>query len=185
MTACSTITAFNSLRDGTVYAQSVTELIGTDHNPGILNAIYAPKVFVLTPFATDWDRRNCGISTTLRYQKHAEELAQNIAGIVPGSGGNGVILGYTRTSWRASSQEPGIAGRANLEIDPYYTRLTTPYDSKSSGLQIGCWRLWVLGQLSTYQDFWLPDITAPGTLSDEILANETVGYASQYKSYLL
>ncbi|KXG49973.1 uncharacterized protein PGRI_059410 [Penicillium griseofulvum] len=169
-----TITAFNSLRDGTIYAQSVTDLIGTDHNPGILNAIYAPKVFVLTPFTTDWDRRNCGISTTLRYQKRAEELAQKIAGIVPGSGGNGIILGYTRTSRQASSQEPGIAGRAILEIDPVYTRITTPYDPKSAGLQIGRWRLWVEDQLITYQDFWLPDITAPGTLPDGTLANETL-----------
>ncbi|KAJ6132371.1 hypothetical protein N7471_007586 [Penicillium samsonianum] len=160
-----TINAFNSLRDGTVYAQSVTDLIGTDQNPGVLNAIYAPKIFVLTPFATDWDRRNFGISTTLRYQTRAQELAQKVASIVPGAGGNGIILGYTRTSRQASSQEPGIAGRAILEIDPSYTRLTTPYDSKSTGLQIGRWRLWVEDQLITYQDFWLPRITAPGGTS--------------------
>ncbi|CAI7599143.1 unnamed protein product [Penicillium viridicatum] len=156
------ITAFNSLRDGTVYAQSVTGLIGTNQNPGVLNAIYAPKVFVLTPFATEWDRRNFGIFTTLRYQTRAQELAQKIASIVPGSGGNGVTLGYTRTSRQASSQEPGIAGRAILEIDPSYTWLTTPYDSKSIGLQIGRWHLWVEDQLITYQDFWLPHVTAPG-----------------------
>lgn len=162
------ITAFNSLRDGTVYAQSITGLIGTDQNPGVLNAIYAPKVFVLTPFTTDWDRRNFGISTTLRYQTRVQQLAQKIASIVPGSGGNGIILGYTRTSRQASSQEPGIAGRAILEIDPFYTWLTTPYDSKSMGLQIGCWRLWVEDQLITYQYFWLPHITAPGTFRQDI-----------------
>ncbi|OQE01384.1 hypothetical protein PENSOL_c004G09843 [Penicillium solitum] len=156
------ITAFDSLRDGTVYAQSVTSLIGTDQSPGVLNAIYAPKVFVLTPFATDWDRRNFGISTTLRYQTRAQELAQKIASIVPGSGGNGITLGYKRTSQQESSQEPGIAGRAILEIDPSYTWLTTPYDSKSMGLQIGRWHLWVEDQLIIYQDFWLPHITAPG-----------------------
>ncbi|KAK4869626.1 hypothetical protein LT330_006008 [Penicillium expansum] len=157
-----TINAFNSLRDGTVYAQSVTGLIGTDQNPGVLNAIYAPKVFVLTPFTTDWDRRKFGISTTLRYQARAQELAQKIANIVLGSGGEGIILGYTRTSRQASSQEPGIAGRAILEIDPSYTWLTTPYDLKSAGLQIGRWCLWVEDQLITYQDFWLPHITASG-----------------------
>jgi hypothetical protein len=168
-----TINAFNSLRDGTEYAQSVTGLIGTDQNPGVLNAIYAPKVFVLTPFATDWDRQNFGISTTLRYQTRVQELAQKIANIVPGSGGNGVILGYTRTSRQASSQEPGIAGRAILEIDPSYARLTTPYNSKSTGLQIGRWRLWVEDQLITYQDFWLPHITLPWALIDETLGNTT------------
>ncbi|KGO73506.1 hypothetical protein PITC_044250 [Penicillium italicum] len=160
-----TITAFNSLRDGTMYAQSVSSLIGTHQNPGVLNSIYAPKVFILTPFTTDWDRRKFGISTTLRYQMRAEELAQKIATIVPGSGGKGTILGYTRTSRQASSQEPGIAGRAILEIDPSYTWLTTAYDSKSAGLQIGRWRLWVEDQLITYQDFWLPHITAPGGFS--------------------
>ncbi|KAJ5360374.1 hypothetical protein N7517_009565 [Penicillium concentricum] len=169
-----TITAFNSLRDGTIFAQIVTDLIGTDHSPGVLNAIYAPKVFVLTPFTTDWDRRNFGISTTFRYQTRAEELVQKIANVVPGSGGNGIILGYTRTSRQVSSQEPGIAGRAILEIDPFYTWLTTPYDSKTAGLQIGRWRLWVEDQLITYQDFWLPCVTAPGVLPDEALANETL-----------
>ncbi|OQE12050.1 hypothetical protein PENVUL_c001G08669 [Penicillium vulpinum] len=156
-----TINAFNSLRDGTIHAQSVTDLIGTDQNPGVLNAIYAPKVFVLTPFTTDWDRQYFSISTILRYQTRVQELAQKIANIVPGSGGNGIILGYTRTSRQASSQERGIAGRAILEIDPFYTWLTTPYDSKSSGLQIGRWRLWVEDHLITYQDFWLPNLTAP------------------------
>ena len=155
-----TINAFNSLRDGTEYAQSVTGLIGTDQNPGVLNAIYAPKVFVLTPFTTDWDRQNFGISTTLRYQRRVQELAQKITSIVPGSGGTGIVLGYTRTTRQASSQEPGIAGRAILEIDPSYARLTTPYDPKSTGLQIGRWRLWVEDQLITYQDFWLPHIEA-------------------------
>ncbi|KAJ5836581.1 hypothetical protein N7447_002607 [Penicillium robsamsonii] len=168
-----TITAFNSLRNGTVYAQSVIDLIGTDHSPGVLNAIYAPKVFVLTPFTTDWDRRNFGISTTLRYQARAEKLAQKITDIVPGSGGNGIILGYTRTSRQASSQEPGIAGRAILEIDPFYTWLTTPYDTKTAGLQISRWCLWVEDQLITYQDFWLPCLTAPEVLLDETLTNKT------------
>ena len=128
-----TMNAFNSLRDGTLYAQCMTGLIGTDNNPGVLNAIYAPKVFVLTPFSTDWDRQHFGISTKPRYQKRAQELAQKIANIVPGSGRNGIILGYTRTSRQASSQEPGIAGRAILEIDPSYTRLTTIHDLTSYG----------------------------------------------------
>ncbi|EKV12400.1 hypothetical protein PDIG_32790 [Penicillium digitatum PHI26] len=167
-----TITAFNSLRDGTIFAKSVASLIGTDQSPGVLNAIYAPKVFVLTPFTTDWDRRNFGIFTMLRYQMRAQELAQKIANIVPGSGGKGIILGYTRTSQQASNQEPGIAGRAIFEIDPYYKWLTTPYDSKSAGLQIGRWNLWVESKLITYQDFWLPQITAPMALPDEILGTE-------------
>ncbi|KAI3113412.1 hypothetical protein CBS147333_2850 [Penicillium roqueforti] len=169
-----TMNASKSLRDGTLYAQSITALIGTDHNPGVLNAIYAPKVFVLTPFTTDWDRQYFGISTKFRYQKRAQELAQKIANIVPGSGGNGIILGYTRTSRQASSQEQGIAGRAILEIDPSYTRLTSIHDSSSAGLQIGRWRLWVEDQLITYQDFWLPHITAPRDTSRYAIGQETL-----------
>ncbi|KAJ5512584.1 hypothetical protein N7463_002136 [Penicillium fimorum] len=110
----------------------------------------------------------------LLYQARAEELVQKIANVVPGSGGDDIILGYTRMSWQASSQEPGIAGRAILEIDPFYTWLTTPYDPKTAGLQVGRWRLWVEDQLNTYQDFWLPCTTAPEALPDETLANKTL-----------
>ncbi|KAJ5794844.1 hypothetical protein N7457_001443 [Penicillium paradoxum] len=157
-----TMNTFNALRDGTIYVQSVAALIGTDQNPGVLNAIYAPKVFVFTPFTTEWDRLNFGISTTLRYQSRAEALAQKIAGIIPGSGGNGITVGYTRTSPQSSSQEAGIAGRVILEVEPFQTWFTAPRDSNSAGLQIGRWRLWVEDQLITYQDFWLPHNTAPG-----------------------
>lgn len=150
---------FNSLRDGTTYAQSVTALIGTDQNPGVLNALYAPKIFVLTPFTTHWDWQKFGISTPLRYQSRAEDLAQKLADILPGSGGNAITVGYKRTSWQASSQEPGIAGRAILEVDPFQMWLTTPWDLSSAGLQVGRWRLWVEDQLITYQDFWLPQTT--------------------------
>ncbi|KAJ6002069.1 hypothetical protein N7522_007296 [Penicillium canescens] len=141
-------TAFNALRDGTAFAQSVTDLIGTDQTPGVLNAIYAPKVFVLTPYTTDFDRQMFGISTTLRYQDRANDLAQRLANAIPGSGGEGIVMGYTRTSQQASTQEPGVAGRAILEVDPFQTWLTTPSDPTSAGLQVGRWRLWLLQELS-------------------------------------
>ncbi|GAB7354242.1 hypothetical protein MBLNU459_g4779t1 [Dothideomycetes sp. NU459] len=73
-----TASSFDALRDGNVYAQSITALIGTDLNPGVLHAIYAPKVFVLTPFTTDLDRLNHGITTELIYDSRAKKLAQQL-----------------------------------------------------------------------------------------------------------
>jgi hypothetical protein len=61
-----TTNTFNALRDGTAYAQSITALVGTDDAPGVLNAIYAPKVFVLTPRTSDADRNIWGITTQFR-----------------------------------------------------------------------------------------------------------------------
>ncbi|KAI9837744.1 MAG: hypothetical protein M1819_006678 [Sarea resinae] len=177
-----TTKAFNSLRDGTANALSITSLIGTDAQPGVLNAIYSPKVFVLTPRTTDFDRNNFQITTTLRYQARAQDLANKIAGILPGSGGTGFTLGYTRTSAQASTQNPGTAGRAILEVDPFQSWLTTTasgVDPTSPGLQIGRWRLWVEDQLITYQDFWLPHTTPPtGTIQQR-----DVGYANPCSGY--
>ncbi|OQD80182.1 hypothetical protein PENANT_c038G10160 [Penicillium antarcticum] len=172
-------TAFNSLRDGTASAQSVTDLIGSDQSPGVLNAIYAPKVFVLTPYTTDFDRQMFGISTRLRYQDRANDLAQRLANVIPGSGGQGIVMGYTRTSQQASTQEPGVAGRAILEVDPFQTWLTTPNDPGSAGLQVGRWRLWVEDQLITYQDFWLPHAAAPAGSFQK----RDGGYANPCSSY--
>ena len=157
-----TTKAFNALRDGTANAQSILALVGTDQAPGPLNAIYSPKVFVLTPFTSDLDRQLYSITTTLRYQARAQQLAQQIAQIVPGSGGTGSTLGYTRTDQYLSTQNPGIAGRAILEVDPFQYWLTTPNAPNSAGLQVGRWRLWVEDQLITYQDFWRPNTTPPG-----------------------
>ena len=175
-----TTKAFNALRDGTANAQSITALVGTGQAPGPLNAIYSPKVFVLTPYTTEFDRQTLGITTKLRYQTRAEQLAQQIAQIVPGSGGTGISLGYTRTSQQLSTQNPGIAGRAILEVDPFQRWLTTPHAPDSAGLRIGRWRLWVEDQLITYQDFWQPNTTPPGSIQgrDIAYANPCASLAS-------
>ncbi|KAJ5146011.1 uncharacterized protein N7515_000575 [Penicillium bovifimosum] len=146
----------DALRDGTEYTQSVASLIGTDQNPGVLNAIYAPKVFVLTPFATDLDKQWPGIATQLRYQHRAKELARMIAEIIPGSGGDGITVGYTRTGLAESSKQPGVAGRTIVEVQPFHMWLVPPGHCPFAGLQIGRWRLWVEDKLITYQDFWCP-----------------------------
>ena len=171
--------AFNALRDGTVDAVSVIALIGTDQNPGPLNAIYAPNVFVLTPFTTDFDRDVFGITTKLRYQTRAEQLAQNLAGILPGSGAAGYILGYTRTNVSESTKNSGIVGRAILEVDAFQTWLTTPYAPSDLGLQVGRWRLWVEDQLIGFQDFWVPHVT----LAADTMQQRDIGYANPCSSH--
>lgn len=166
--------AFIALRDGTANAESITTLVGTEQAPGPLNAIYHPVVFVLTPYASEEDRQVFGITTTLRYQTRAQQLAQQIVQIVPGSGGTGFTLGYTRTNVQLSTQSPGIAGRAILEVDPFqYWYTTADTDANSPGLQFGRWRLWVEDQLITSQDFWIPNTTPPGGIQ-----GRDVGYAN-------
>ncbi|CEJ55085.1 hypothetical protein PMG11_01362 [Penicillium brasilianum] len=162
--------AFEQLRDGTSTAQSITALVGTDENPGVLHAIYAPKVFVLTPKTSDWDRDVLKVTTTLRYDSRARQLGQWIASVVPGSGGSAMTLGYQRTSRQDSTAEGGTAGRAILEVDPFQYWLTTPDVVDSPGLQVGQWRLWVEDQLITTQDFWTPR-TIP-------LTKREIGYAN-------
>lgn len=157
-----TVNAFNALRDGTATAQSITALVGSDQDPGPLNAIYVPKVFVLTPFTTDDDRTLLSVTTTLRYPERAEWLAQQVAKIIPGSD-IGAVMGYTRTGRQVSTREPGTAGRAILEVDPLqYVYIAENSPPGAKGLQVGAWRLWVEDQLITYQEFWLPHAATPG-----------------------
>ncbi len=168
--------AFNALRDGTATTQSISALVGTDQAPGPLNAIYSPKVFVLTPYTTELDRQFYGITTDLRYETRARQLAQQIARIIFGSGGTDSTstLGYTRTSAQLSTQPRGTAGRAILEVDPFqYWLTTTKTVADSPGLQVARWRLWVEDQLINSQDFWHPLNTPPGGIQ-----GRDVGYAN-------
>ena len=149
-----TTKAFNSLRYGTQYAQSITDLIGTNQVPGPLNAIYLPKVFVLTPFTTQWDRDNFAITTTYRYQARAQQLAQQVGQILPGS--ENFVLGYTRTSSQESTAFMGTAGRAILEFDPFERTYLSASAPNLPPMRFGRWRLWVETQMIVYQDVWLP-----------------------------
>ncbi|KAJ4265326.1 hypothetical protein NW762_004611 [Fusarium torreyae] len=151
--------AFEALRDGTPFAQSVTGLIGTDGNPGPLNAIYSPKVFVLTPLTGPNDPT--GVTTRLRYQDRAQDLANNLASVLPGSGGEGYLLGYTRTNRELSLADPGYWGRAIFEVDMLQKVLVSRDDPNGNGLAVARWRLWVEDQLITVQDFWIPDVPNP------------------------
>ena len=154
-----TINTFIALRDGTPTAQSITDLVGTDQFPGVLHARYKPQVFVVTPLTSDFDRFKYGITTQFRYQNRAEQLAQQIAQIVPGSG-PGVIQGYTRTNDLISTA-PGFLGRAVLEADPVHHRVVLAQGPRF--VDVGQWRLWV-------DDKWIdqvyvdPDLFPPPPL---------------------
>ena len=150
-----TTLAFNSLRDGTQDAQSITDLIGTDQAPGVLNAIYQPRVFVLSPLTTQWERDNLGITTRFRYPVRAQQLANQVGQILPGSGET-FVLGYTRTDSEESTAARGTAGRAIFEFDPL-ERIYVSNAAPNSRLRFGRWRLWVEDQLITYQDVWIPN----------------------------
>ena len=166
--------ALDALSNGTATTQSISALNGTVEAPGPLNAIYSPRVFVLTPYTTKLDRQLYGITTELRYATRAQQLADQIAQIIPGSGRTAFIQGYTRTSAQLSTQHPGTAGRAILEVHPFQFWLTTPNSpADSPGLQVGRWRLWVEDQLLNCQDFWHPLITPPDSIQ-----GRDVGYAN-------
>ncbi|KAH7118659.1 hypothetical protein B0J13DRAFT_569518 [Dactylonectria estremocensis] len=152
---------FGALRDGTADAQSITALVGDDDNPGVLNAIYSPKVFVLTPFTYVAGQVDpTGVTTEFRYQDRAQQLADSLVGILPGSSDSGRVLGYTRTDVDSSTEQVGTWGRAIVEVDALQSVLMSPFAPEGSiGLRIARWRLWVEDQLVTYQDFWAPDVS--------------------------
>ena len=154
--------SLNALHDSTATAQSILALIGTDATPGVLHSIYKPKIFVHTPFTSDFDRDTLGYTTRgLNYDTRARWLAYEIAQILPGSD-EGITLGYKRFGSQQATREGGTAGRAILEVDPIQYYIKSPQSPVgSNGLQVGQWRLWVEDQLIISQDFWLPPHPVP------------------------
>ena len=110
-------------------AMSLSKTV-SDEYPGPLHSTHIPKVFVVTPYTTYWDRDTLNVNTTnLRYEAPAHRSLLNklpeFASILPGSRGIGLILGYRRTNRdRFTTQVPGTAGRAILEVAPFQYRLT-------------------------------------------------------------
>lgn len=148
---------FNALRYGTINAQSITDLIGTDEALGVLNAIHSPLVFVITPLSSKRDRDDFGITTRLRYQDRAQKLANDLASILRVANGTGLVLGYTRANREESTKTFGTAGRVMLEVDTFQRLIVT----SAGGRQIAQWRLWVEDQLILSQEFWVPPTSSP------------------------
>ncbi|GKU15130.1 unnamed protein product, partial [Fusarium langsethiae] len=155
--------AFNALRDGTAdgNALSVTSLIGTDENPGVLHSINEPKVFIVTPFTSPADTALYGITTFYRYEQRANDLASKLAGVIPGS--TSQVLGYTRTDKDQSTDMFGYLGRAIVEFDMLDQVLQSAEEDELLGLgmAMGRWRLWVEDYLITSHQFFVFPPAAP------------------------
>ncbi|EGU85296.1 hypothetical protein FOXB_04189, partial [Fusarium oxysporum f. sp. conglutinans Fo5176] len=129
---------FKVLRDGTLDATTATgisTLIGTESAPGPLHSQFEPHVFVVTPFNTNQSPENPSL---YRYEARADQLANQVTGIIPGAFSGGVY-GYFPTGKVEST------GRG--EQDP--TKLQA----------LGRWRFWVEENLwathsfNVYHDF--------------------------------
>ncbi|KAF5664464.1 hypothetical protein FHETE_7055 [Fusarium heterosporum] len=156
---------FKVLRDGNEDARSITSLLGTRSNPGPLNAIYSPKVFVLTPFTNPEDTDI--IKTKYVYEPQAKMLAADLARTIPGSGDQGYLIGYTVTSEEESTAQHGYAGRAIVEVDMMDRVVDGPrHPDNIYGMNIARWRLWVEDTLVTSQEFWA-DGRGPGSRKRE------------------
>lgn len=167
------INAFNALRDGTLTAQSVTELIGTDQSPGVLNARYRPLAYVITPYTNNDERNDFGINTQFRFQIRAQQLAQGITQVLFDNSNDWqtMIVGYNRISKAASLSYPGTAGRAIVEVDPVQFVLK-PDHGPGLPLPVGKWRLWVEDRLINEQTF-----VDPARLGQGGLKKRDNGYA--------
>ncbi|KAH7255976.1 meiotically up-regulated gene family-domain-containing protein [Fusarium tricinctum] len=130
---------FEVLRDGTLDATTATgisTLIGTESAPGPLHSQFEPHVFVVTPFNTNQSPENPSL---FRYEARADQLANQVTGIIPGAISGGVH-GYLPIGQVEST------GRG--EQDP--TKLQA----------LGRWRFWVEENLwathsfNVYDDFF-------------------------------
>ncbi|KAI3571032.1 meiotically up-regulated gene family-domain-containing protein [Fusarium oxysporum f. sp. albedinis] len=129
---------FKVLRYGTLDATTATgisTLIGTESAPGPLHSQFEPHVFVVTPFNTNQSPENPSL---YRYEARADQLANQVTGIIPGALYGGVY-GYFPIGKVEST------GRG--EQDP--TKLQA----------LGRWRFWVEDNLwathsfNVYHDF--------------------------------
>ncbi|CAF3535155.1 unnamed protein product [Fusarium graminearum] len=149
-------TTFNAFRDGNMNTESVSVLVGTDETPGVLHSMFHPRVFVVTPFTSHFER-SIGVTTTYSYEDRANQLATQISGIVPGS--DSTVLGYTRTSQAESTEQYGSYGRAIVEFD-MFDEIVFSSAEDVNGQFMGRWRLWVEDQLVTSHKFMVfPDFS--------------------------
>ena len=151
-----TTNAFITLRDGSAYTYSITSLVGDAQNPGPLNAIYSPQIFLVTPYTSFSYRQKYGVTSLYKYQNRVHWLGQQISSILPGTGGEYTISGYNNIDKKEANAAQGYAGRAILEADPDQYRLKLANDPADPGLQMGRWRLWTEDRMTTFYDFVTP-----------------------------
>ncbi|RGP62728.1 hypothetical protein FSPOR_9115 [Fusarium sporotrichioides] len=106
---------FEVLRDGTLDATTATgisTLIGTESAPGPLHSQFEPRVFVVTPFNINQSPENPSL---FRYEARADQLANQVTGIIPGAISGGVH-GYLPIG-QVESTGRGFLGRTIVEFD--------------------------------------------------------------------
>ena len=136
--------ATNPLRRGGADTDSIRDLVGTDEHPGRLHRTHQPKIFVITPYTTDWDRTYAQprITTTFRHNDLAHYLRDRLAEVVPGA--TTEITGYTRNPGR------DVEGMVFLEVD---REQRWEARSRHSDRQIGMWRVWAGPDLIDSREF--------------------------------
>ncbi|KAH7460521.1 hypothetical protein FOMA001_g19562 [Fusarium oxysporum f. sp. matthiolae] len=147
---------FKVLRDGTLDATTATgisTLIGTESAPGPLHSQFEPRVFVVTPFNTNQSPENPSL---YRYEARADQLANQVTGIIPGALSGGVY-GYFPIG-KVESTGRGFLGRTIVEFDMFDGFIASEQDPTK--LQaLGRWRFWVEENLwathsfNVYHDF--------------------------------
>ncbi|WZH40824.1 meiotically up-regulated gene family-domain-containing protein [Fusarium acuminatum] len=148
---------FEVLRDGTLDATTATgisTLIGTESAPGPLHSQFEPHVFVVTPFNTNQSPENPSL---FRYEARADQLANQVTGIIPGAISGGVH-GYLPIG-QVESTGRGFLGRTIVEFDMLDGFIASEQDPTK--LQaLGRWRFWVEENLwathsfNVYDDFF-------------------------------
>ncbi|TVY74911.1 hypothetical protein Focb16_v005450 [Fusarium oxysporum f. sp. cubense] len=144
------------LRDGALYPTIVTgisTLIGTESAPGPLHSQFEPHVFVVTPFNTNQSPENPSL---YRYEARADQLANQVTGIIPGALYGGVY-GYFPIG-KVESTGRGFLGRTIVEFDMFDGFIASEQDSTKIQ-PLGRWRFWVEENLwfthsfNIYNDF--------------------------------
>ena len=130
--------------NGNANSPSLSSMIGTDDDPGPLNAKYQPQVFVVTPYDDYYGQKVMGVTGVYRYQDQAAGIGGYVAQAVTGNQASYRLIPYTRTD-KEKSTAAGYVGRAIIEYDPYEQMIARPKRGSTPArtIQISKWRLWV------------------------------------------
>ncbi|KAJ5161765.1 hypothetical protein N7492_007157 [Penicillium capsulatum] len=146
---------FGTFGNGDEYTQSIRSLIGDEANPGPLNKVNTPLVFVVTPYAiipgVTVDLNNL----PLLFPERASRLMNGLIKMIPGSAVGG-ILGYIALNKNEATSRSGYEGRLVLEFNPYEVWVEQSDAPPNTGRQYGRWRLWIAENLVAHQFFLLP-----------------------------
>jgi hypothetical protein len=113
-------------------SQGLDTLIGTAAQPGPLNPIFRPRIFIITPFIQG--------SHNFLYAAQVDELGRQLSQLLGGA--QYLVRGYSRISHGVSTGSTSVAGRFILEVDPAH-QYSYPATNPPMIEQWGAYRLWV------------------------------------------